>query len=368
MITVPYVNLPLQHKEIKQSLLDSIEALIDSGQYILGPHVEEFERNFSSFCNTKYAVGVDNGTSALLLTLKALGIGPGDEVITAANSFLASASCIALAGARPVLADVRDDYCIDPEFAASVITERTKAIIPVHLTGHPAAMAELAKLADRHGIFLVEDAAQAVGARYAGQAVGSFGVAGCFSFHPLKILSAIGDGGIITTNDHALHEKLLKARNHGLRNRDECEHWNPNARLDAIQAVILNSKMAFLHRSISRRREIAKRYGSELSGVVKVPTDNEGETSVYQTYIIQSERRDHLQKFLLERGIESKVHYPIPIHLQPAAASLGYKMGDFPVTERQSQHILSLPLYPELTENQIESVICAVKKFHTQTS
>ncbi|MDD2733781.1 MAG: DegT/DnrJ/EryC1/StrS family aminotransferase [Desulfuromonadaceae bacterium] len=367
MLKVPFVNLSLQHKALKRPLLKSIAEMLDSGQFILGPVVEEFEKTFAAFCDTQFAVGVDNGTNALLLTLKALGIGPGDEVITAANSFLASASCIALAGATPVFADVRDDYAIDPYFVESVITSRTKAIIPVHLTGHPAEMDTIIQLADKHCIYVVEDAAQAVGAKFAGQAVGSFGVAGCFSFHPLKILNAVGDGGMITTSDFALYEMLLKARNHGLKSRDECEFWSFNARLDAIQAIILREKMEYLNQWISKRRDIAKIYSSELAEFVKVPRESERETSVYQTYVIQAERRNQLQQYLAVRGIDTKIHYSIPIHLQEAASSLGYKIGDFRVAEYQSNHILSLPIYPELSTEQLDYVVKTIKKFYMGT-
>lgn len=364
MIKVPFVNLPLQHNTLKQALLDSIGELFDSGQYILGPAVESFEIAFAALCGSTHTVGVDNGTNALLLSLKSLGIGAGDEVITAANSFLASASCIALVGARPVLADVQNDFTIDPEYVESVITSRTKAIIPVHITGRPAQMDSLMALARKHGVHVVEDAAQAVGATYDNKPVGSFGIAGCFSFHPLKILSAVGDGGAITTSNTELYKKLIKARNHGLKNRDECEFWSINARLDAIQAQILHVKMACLKKWVARRRAIADKYGAELGDLVTVPEECEKVQSVYQTYVIMADKRDLLQQKLMEQGIDTKVHYPVPIHLQQPARPLGYKAGDFPVTESQSTRILSLPIYPELTDEQVDLVIRAIKSFY----
>jgi dTDP-4-amino-4,6-dideoxygalactose transaminase len=358
------VDLALQHNSIKEKLLKRVERVISSGLYILGPDVAEFESRFAELCGTDFAVGVDNGTNALILTMRALGIGPGDEVITAANSFLASASTIALAGATPVLVDVRDDYNIDPVCVEKAITSRTKAIMPVHLTGRPADMTLLCDIAKTHDLHLIEDAAQAVGARHAGRSTGSFGVAGCFSLHPLKVLSAVGDGGIITTSDEELCGKLLKARNHGMLNRDECEFWSYNARLDTIQAAMLIVKMEYLENWIEERRSIASHYRQNLDTVVKVPAENPKDTSVYQTFIIQCDRRDELQKYLYSCGVETKVHYPVPIHLQPAARSLGYKSGDFPVTERLSQCILSLPIYPEMTIGQRDHVVRSIRNFY----
>lgn len=364
MITVPYVNLALQHRDLKPQLLAAVEKVLDHGNFILGPEVSAFEERFAAYCGTRYAVGVDNGTSALFLTLRSLGIGPGDEVITATNSFLASASAIALAGARPVLVDVRDDYNIDPERVEAAITPRTKAIIPVHLTGRPADMDAILDIANRHGLYVVEDCAQAVGAAYRGRRVGSFGIAGCFSLHPLKTLNAIGDGGVITTNDPKLYATLRKARNHGLRNRDECEFWSYNCRLDTIQAAMLLVKMDYLDQWTSARRANAALYQAELHDVVRVPEDKPHEYAVYHTFVVQAERRDELQRYLQARGIETKVHYPIPIHLQDAAKGLGYHRSAFPVTEKLTQRILSLPIYPELTEAQRNEVVHAIHAFY----
>lgn len=363
-VRVPYINLALQHQAIKPQLLKAVEKVLDHGGFILGPEVSAFEERFAAYCGTRYAVGVDNGTSALFLTLQSLGIGPGDEVITATNSFLASASCIALIGARPVLVDVRDDYNIDPNLIEAAITAHTKAIIPVHLTGRPADMTPILNIADRHGLHVVEDCAQAVGARYCDQRVGSFGIAGCFSLHPLKTLNAIGDGGVITTNDQDLYDRLRKARNHGLKNRDECEFWSYNCRLDTIQAAMLLVKMDLVDQWTGGRRANASLYQERLKDVVQVPQDNLHEYAVYHTCIIQAERRDELQQHLLEHGIESKVHYPIPIHLQDAARGLGYGPGSFPVAERQAKHILSLPVYPELSVAQKEQVVSTIREFY----
>jgi dTDP-4-amino-4,6-dideoxygalactose transaminase len=361
---IPYVNLALQHQAIKAELLAAVERVLDHGGFILGPEVSAFEEQFAAYCGTRFAIGVDNGTSALLLTLRALGIGPGDEVITAPNSFLASASCIALAGARPVFVDVRDDYNIDPDLLEQAITSRTRAIIPVHLTGRPADMTPILEVAGRHGLYVVEDCAQAVGAAYRGRRVGGFGIAGCFSLHPLKTLNAAGDGGVVATDDPILHEKLRRARNHGLRNRDECEFWSPNCRLDTIQTAMLLVKMAYVDQWTEARRANAAFYQDQLRGIVRVPEDKPHEYAIYHTFIVQAERRDDLQRYLRARGVDTKVHYPIPIHLQDAAKGLGYGPGSFPVTERQVGHILSLPVYPELTEPQRQGVVSAIRSFY----
>ena len=306
-----------------------------------------------------------NGTDALFLSLRALGIRQGDEVITAPNSFIATAGAIVAAGAKPVFVDVKGDYNINPDLIKQAITTKTKAIIPVHLTGRPADMDTILIIARKHGLYVIEDAAQAIGARYKGKRVGSLGSTGCFSLHPLKNLHVHGDGGIITTNNKELYEKLLKLRNHGLKNRDECDFWGYNSRLDSIQAAIGNIKLEYLGDWNKRHREIAVMYRKNLSGVVTVPVDKEFEEPVYHNFIIQGDKRDELQKYLLERGIETKIHYPIPIHLQEAASSLGYKERDFLVCEAQAKRILSLPIYPELTDGQVNMVIKAIKSFYS---
>lgn len=363
-LNVPFVNIIEQHRRLKSALLNACEAVFDHGQFILGSEVADFEQRFADYCGVKYAIGVDNGTNALLLALRALGIGPGDEVITAANSFIASAASIALAGAKPVLVDVLEDFTMDSEKIESAITSRTKAIMPVHLTGRPARMADIIDISERYSISIIEDAAQAVGASIDGKRVGSFGRLGCFSFHPLKILNALGDGGIITTNELALRDYILKARNHGLRSRDECEFWSYNSRLDTVQAAMLLVKMEYLPQWIEERRKIAAFYHQMLNGIVTVPQEETQITSVYQTFVILCEHREELINFLGIRGIETKIHYPLPIHWQRASASLGYKQGDFPMTELQSAKILSLPIYPELTMEQMQWVTDSIISFY----
>ncbi len=253
---------------------------------------------------------------------------------------------------------------MNPDLLEAVITPRTKSIMPVHLTGRPADMHPIMEIAKRHGLHVIEDCAQAVGARYRDQQVGSFGIAGCFSLHPLKTLNAVGDGGVVTTDDPKLYETLLKARNHGLRNRDECEFWSHNCRLDTLQAAMLLVKMKYLDQWTEARRANAAFYQEHLRDIVQIPEDKPHEYAVYHTFVIQAERRDELQKYLLEEEVETKVHYPIPIHLQDTAEELGYGPGSFPVTERQAERVLSLPVYPELSQEQLDHVVGAMRSFY----
>ena len=366
---VPYINLGLQNIAIKEQLLVEFWKVMESGQFIAGEALTNFEKSFAAIAQTKYTIGVANGTDALFLSLKAIGIKEGDEVITAPNSFLASASSIALIGAKPVFADVTSDFNLDPAKVEKAITPKTKAIIAVHLTGRPAPMDELLAVAKKHNIQVIEDCAQAVGAEYKNKRVGSFGITGCFSLHPLKNIAASGDGGVITTNDEKIYNYLLKARNHGLKNRDECEFWSYNSRLDNLQAALLNVKLKYLEKWTARRREIADIYYNKLKDLqIITPHDKAYEKAVYHTFIIQTDKRDELKTFLAERGIDTKVHYPIPIHLQEAAKYLGYKKGDFPVTEKQAETILSLPVYPELTNEQVNYIAECVIEFYKSHS
>lgn len=360
---VPYINLGLQHQEDKEAILDKVSTVIDSGMFILGDEVKQFEESFAKLCGTNYAVGVANGTDSLILCLRALGIGKGDEVITAPNSYLASASSIELAGATAVFADVRSDFNIDPAEIEKKISSKTKAIIAVHLTGRPAAMDEINAIAKKHHLHVIEDAAQAVGASYKGKMVGNLGTFGSFSLHPLKNLAALGDAGIITTNDEKHYEWLMKARTHGMKSRDECEFWSMNSRIDALQAAILNVKFPRLAEWNNRRREIAKKYIHTIGHLVEVPLEHDYEKSVYHTFIIKTDKRDALQSFLSENGIDTKVHYPIAIHQQEAARNNLSAKESYPETDRQVKEILSLPVYPELTDEQVEYIIQMIFKF-----
>ncbi|MFC1584843.1 DegT/DnrJ/EryC1/StrS family aminotransferase [Fibrobacterota bacterium] len=362
-MNIPYIDLGRQHKPLKKKILKEIGKVMDSGQFILGETVKNFEERFAEYCQCKYAVGVNSGTDALFLSMKALGIGPGDEVITAPNSFIATAAAIAHTGAKAVFADVRDDMNIDPDEISKIITGKTKAIIPVHLTGRPAEMREILRIARRHNIYVIEDAAQAVGAEYYGKRVGSFGMTGCFSMHPLKNLNACGDGGVITTNNKRVRQLLLKLRNHGLRSRDECDFWGYNSRLDEIQAVVLCAKLDQLHEWIRKRREIAAVYRKKLCDLVEVPRERAYEKSVYHTYIIRTANRNQLMKYLGDHGIETKIHYPFSIHLQRGDLHLNYQKGDFINAERIGQEMVSLPVYQGLNARQVAYICDTIIRF-----
>jgi dTDP-4-amino-4,6-dideoxygalactose transaminase len=360
---VPFVSLDRQYLSMRDELIEEFDRIGRAGIYIMGDTLERFEAEAAAYCEVPFALGVASGSDALFLILKALDIGPGDEVVTCPNSFVATAWVIIAAGARPVFVDVTEDYNIDPDLLGRAITSRTKAIIPVHLTGRPADMDRVNDIAQRNGIAVIEDAAQAIGARYKGRRVGSLGTAAGFSLHPIKNLGVMGDGGIVTTHSRAIHERVSKLRNHGLRNRDECEVWGYNSRLDPLQAGIASIKLKRLDTWNRRCREIAEQYRKGLSDLAWVPHDRDHEENVYHTFIIQLDERDRLVEYLSRHGIGSRIHYPIPIHLQECAKPLGYGPGAFPVTERLAQRIVSLPIYPELTDAEINYVVATVRSF-----
>lgn len=366
-MNIPYIDLAFQHDKNRGELLRAVEGVLKSGQFILGEETSLFEEEFVSLCQTRHAVGLNSGTDALLLAYRALGIGPGDEVITAPNSYLATASSIVLAGATVRFADVREDMNLDPEQVARMINPRTKAITAVHLTGRPAPMDEILELARRHKLKVIEDAAQAVGAKYKGRPVGSLGDIGCFSLHPLKNLNACGDAGVLVTQDQEIAERVRLLRNHGHPNRDDCSEFSIVSRLDSIQAAILRVKMKGLEEVTARRRENAAWYCSALEGCAQLdcPQDAPEEFGVYHTFIIRCNRRDELKEYLQKQGIGTAIHYPKPIHLMEAGRKLGYHEGMFPMTEKLAARILSLPVYPELTRDQIEFVATAIKKFYS---
>lgn len=361
---VPYTNFQVVHASIRAEMVRAFECVLDSGRYIQGTECEAFEREFARYCGAPFATGIANGTCSLHLTLRAIGVGPGDEVITVPNSFIASASTIALTGARPVFVDVRDDLNIDPNHIERAITRRTRAIVPVHLAGRPARMHEIMEIARRHNLFVLEDAAQSIGASLQGIRVGAWGDAASFSLHPLKNLHAIGDAGILTIQDPELLKRLTISKNHGLSARDRCEFWSFNCRLDELQAALLRIQLRELEKWTEERRCLALRYNTILRNCVDVPTEQDGERHVYQTYIVQADRRDELQAFLRASGVEALVHYPIPIHLQPAAQGLSYSPENFPETMRLSSRILSLPLYPGMTTDQQDYVADLFLRFY----
>jgi dTDP-4-amino-4,6-dideoxygalactose transaminase len=360
---VPFVSLDRQFRDLGDELSAAFQRVGASGGYIMGEELERFEAEAAAYCGTRFALGVANGSDALFLVLKALGIGSGDEVITCPNSFIATAWVVVATGATPVFVDAGPDYNIDPQRIEAAITPRTRALLPVHLTGRVADMDAIGAIARGHDLAVVEDAAQAIGARRGGRRAGSFGRAAGFSLHPVKNLGVLGDGGIITTDDAALRERLARLRNHGLRDRDHCEVWGYNSRLDALQAAFASVKLRHLDAWNARCRHIAGRYREGLQDLVSVPRDEAGEEPVYHNFILRTEARDRLARHLEARGVGTRVHYPIPIHLQECARSLGYREGDFPEVEAQTRTILSLPIYPELTDAEIAYVIEGVRAF-----
>lgn len=360
---IPFVDLGAQYKRFRTEILETFDRVSSTGHYVFGPEVSQFEQAFARYCEVPYALGVANGSDALYLAMRALNIGEGDEVITAPNSFIASAWTIAHTGAKVRFADVGWDMNLDPSKIQDAITPQTKAIMPVHFTGRIADMDLITDIAKANNLYVIEDAAQAVGARYKGKVSGSFGDAAGFSLHPLKNLHVHGDGGVMVTPHESVRVLVEKWRNHGLANRDECEFWGINSRLDAIQAAIVNIKLRHLDTINNDFVKLAKNYISELSDVVVTPNVKEHEQPIYHRFMIRHQERDALQAYLASVGVETKVNYPIPIHLQPAAQNLGYKKGDFPVAELLADSILSLPIYAEMPETDQQYVIEHIRQF-----
>jgi dTDP-4-amino-4,6-dideoxygalactose transaminase len=362
---VPFVDLGAQYRTIATEVNQAISKVIEQTDFILGREVHLFEEEFAAFCDAPYAIGVDSGTSALELALRAFDIGTGDEVITAANSFIASALGISHAGATPVLVDVDPyTYTLDVKAIERAITRRTKAIIPVHLYGHPAHMDPIRRLADQHRLVVIEDACQAHGARYQGKRVGSLGHAAAFSFYPGKNLGAYGDGGIVVTNDRKVAKRLEMLRNYGQKEKYQHLFRGYNRRLDTMQAAILRVKLKYLEKWNAARRWNANLYQKHLEGSgIVLPGEAGGAEAVWHLYVVRTERRDALKEHLAGQGIQVGVHYPVPIHLQPAYEDLGHKLGDFPVAEAYADRILSLPMYAELNSGQVERVSSAISEF-----
>jgi dTDP-4-amino-4,6-dideoxygalactose transaminase len=364
-LPVPFVDLQAQFLTIADEITEATARVLRDGDFILGRDVALFEKEFAAFCETRYARGVDSGTSALELALRAYGIGAGDEVITAANSFIATALAISHIGGRPVLVDVDPQTAtMDARILERAITPRTKAIIPVHLYGHPADMDPIRQLADERGLVVIEDACQAHGARYKGRRVGSLGHVAAFSFYPGKNLGAYGDGGMVVTNNPEIAERLDMLRNYGQKEKYHHLLRGFNRRLDTLQAAVLRVKLRHLEKWNAARRRNASVYRRllEASGVL-LPIEAADAESVWHLYVIRSEQRDRLREHLVNAGISAGIHYPVPIHLQPAYSDLGHAAGDFPVTESAAKEILSLPMYAELTAEQIEHVALAVRDF-----
>jgi dTDP-4-amino-4,6-dideoxygalactose transaminase len=355
---IPFVDLQAQYQTIAPEINAAIQGVLDRSDYILGDEVRLFEDDFAKYIGTAYALSVGSGLDALELALRAYGIGPGDEVITAANTFIATVLAIVAVGAKPVLTEMDPiTYNIAPAAIEAAITSRTRGIMPVHLYGQPADMEPIVAIARKHNLLLIEDAAQAHGAKYAGKRAGSWGDAAAFSFYPGKNLGAYGDGGIITTDDAAVAEKIRYLRNYGQTVKYEHAIAGTNSRLDTIQAAILRVKLRYLDRWNALRNEHATAYSAALAdGPFVLPKIALNRTHIFHLYVVQTENRAAIQEFLNQRGIATGIHYPIPIHFQEACKSLGYHRGDFPVTERAATRILSLPIFPELTAQQREFI------------
>jgi dTDP-4-amino-4,6-dideoxygalactose transaminase len=365
-LKVSFSYLDRQFAEVEAYLAD-IRALTVSGDFTLGPAVREFEHRFAGLCRLPHAIGVGSGTDALILALKMLGVGPGDEVITAPNTFIATVGAIAMTGARPVFVDSDASFSIDVSRIEAAVTSRTKAIVPVHYTGNVADMDPIMQIARKQRLAVVEDACQAIGAERDGRPVGAWGEAAAFSLHPLKNLNVWGDAGMITTRSAELADKLRLFRNHGLASRDEVEIFGHNSRLDSLQAVIGNrliGEAAFITaQRISNARRLDEGL-ADLGGFVSIPPRPANVKHVYHLYIVRAKRRNDLLKHLHKQGIDAKVHYPIPVHLQRAAAHLGYKAGDFPQAEEDSRSSITLPAHQHLTNAELDYVVDQVQAFY----
>jgi len=372
---VPFVNYPLQYRSLKKEIDGAIQRVLNKGDLILRSEVEKFENSVAKFLGLKYGIGLNSCTDALFFSLKALGIGRGDEVITVSHTFVATISAIVWAGAKPILVDVGDDFLMDVEKVEAAITKKTKAIIPVHLNGRCCDMKKLMAIAKKYNLVVIEDAAQALGAKFQGKMAGSFGLASCYSFYPAKILGCFGDAGLVCTNNKSLAEKIRLFRDHGQKTKTEIAGYGFNSRLDNLQAAVLNVKFKYLPKWIKRRREIANQYNNGLSEIPEVllppapsfAKDSDGKANtepqhfdVYQNYVLRVEKRDKLAAYLKKRGVETLIKDPIPNHRQKALKNL--HRFNLPKTEQISKQIISLPMYPELTDSQVGYVIETIKK------
>lgn len=363
---VPFVNYPLQYRNLEKEIDQTIKRVLSYGNLILRRDVEEFEKKIASFVGTKYAVGVNSCSDALIFSLMAAGVRKGDEVITVSHTFFSTIEAVIHSGATPVLVDIGKDFNMDTEKLESVITSKTKAVITVHLNGRLCDMEKLTAIAQKHNLVIIEDAAQSLGATFNGKKAGSFGLAGCFSFYPAKLLGALGDGGAVTTNNDDVAEKIKLLRNHGQKSKDEIVCYGFTSRLHNLQAAVLNVKFNYLPEWIRRRREIAEIYNKGLSEIkeVKLPPAPDSDPhyfDVYQNYVLRVQSRDKLFKFLKEKGIESLIKDPIPNHQHKA---LSLSLFNLPFTEQLSKEVISLPIYPELTDDQVECVINCVSNFY----
>ena len=361
---ISYVNLKEQWRKEKKTILPRILKIFENGDYVGGQSISEFESRISKYCKKKYAVSFNSGTDALTVALKLLGVKKNDEVITPPNSFISSTTSIWHIGAKPVFVDVKDDLSINEKLIEKYITKKTKAIMPVHLTGRVCEMSKIQKISRKYNIPIIEDAAQSIGSRYKGKPSGSFGDIACFSAHPLKNLNACGDAGFLVTNNKNFYNLAKKMRNHGLENRNIVKNFGFISRMDTLQAEILNFRLSNLASVISARRKNAAYYLKNInSNFYKLPHETKNEFNTYHTFVIQTKFRDKLQSFLKKNGVETAIHYPIPIHLQPASKYLGYKKGDFKVAEKLCQTILTLPINQYLKKKELDRIIIYLNNF-----
>lgn len=362
-MSVPFLDLSRQYKTIAEEINQAIHEVLVSGQFILGPNVRALEQELASYCGASCGIGVASGTDALRLALRAVGVGPGSEVITSPFTFIATAEMVSQLGAVPVFADIDPGtYTLDPDQVARKVTRRTRAIIPVHLYGHPADMGAIMDLAERRGLWVIEDAAQAVGAECQGRRVGAIGHLGCFSFFPTKNLGGYGDGGFVTTNDAGLAERIRMLRHHGSHRKHFYEFLGWSSRLDELQAAVLRVKLRHLDGWTERRRAHARRYRELLAPVpVCLPAERAGDRAVHHLFTIRTPQRDELQEYLSEQGIQTMVYYPMPLHLQPLYRNPG--AGSLPESERASREVLSLPLFPEIESEELAAVASAIAEF-----
>lgn len=364
---IKFLDLTVQYQSVKKEIDNAIKRVLEKGRFVGGEEVEAFEKEIAKFCSVKYAIGVNSGTDALYLSLKALGIGLGDEVITTPFTFISTAEVIANTGAKPIFVDIEPRiFNIDPSKIEEKITKKTKIIIPVHLFGKMADMPEIMRIAKKYKLFVVEDAAQAIGAKYKNKKAGAIGDLGCFSFFPSKNLGSYGDGGIVITNNKKLADKIRLLRNHGSSPKEKYKNLilGTNSRLDTIQAAILRQKLKHLHQWNKKRRRIAEVYNRELRGIKEITIPNTNLHFFHQyTIRVKNGERDKLKRYLEKQGIPTMIYYPLPLHLQPAFRYLGYKIGDFPQAERLSKEVMSLPVYPELFYANQKRIIKEILRF-----
>ena len=370
-MTVPLLDLKAQYEKLAPDIDAAVRSVFDSQHFILGPEVQQLEREIAAYCSTQFAIGCASGSDAVLLALMAHGVGPGDEVVTTPFTFFATAGSVVRLGAKPVFADIEEStFNLDPEQFETVVTERTKAVIPVHLFGQCVAMDRIKEVAQRRGIAVIEDAAQAIGAEYCGIRAGSLGSVSAFSFYPSKNLGGAGDGGMLTTDDAEIDRKLRILRSHGAANKYFHDCVGINSRLDALQAAILRVKLRHLDDWTQARRANAARYrdyfrqaGLAIDGQVKLPRETEENLHVYNQFVIRVDSRDDLKAFLAERGVGTEIYYPLPLHLQRCFAEFGYREGDMPESERAAKESLAIPIYPEIGETGQHYVVDTIAAF-----